>query len=161
MTQLGDPWAPIAPVAPDFIWYGSGGTLFSNLSYSVAGNVYPPTTDVYYSGDHSRYQAPATPLGSVVFFDAVNSIGFSNVVQTIIPPGVTVVFYQWDFGNGLTAIGAVASTTYVVGAPDVSTKLTIIDSLGRSRSVFHNMNLQGTPQSGGSIRVSQGTGRIT
>ena len=167
MTNLTDAWAPTPQVVPDFMWYGTGGSLFQNLVYSVGGLTYPPIADAFYSGDHLRYQAYSTPVGQTVIFDAINSLGLSTgfaspenaVPQTLIPTGITVLSYSWDFGNGQTANGPVVSTVYTSGGPDVVTTLTIVDSLGRSRTCFHNMNLQGTPQEGGTIRVSQGTYR--
>lgn len=167
MTQLSDPWAPTPQVVADYIWYGNGGSLFQNLIYSIGGLTYPPVTDAYYAGDHLRYQAYSTPVGQTVIFDAINSLGLSTgyaspenlVPQTIVPTGVTVLSYSWDFGNGQTASGPVVSTIYETGGPDTTTTLAVLDSLGRSRTVFHNMNLQGTPQEGGSIRIGTGTYR--
>lgn len=167
MTQLSDPWAPIAAVVPDFFWYGAGGSLFQNLAYSVGAVTYPPINDVYYNGDHIRYQSYSTPLNQTVFFDAIDSLGLSSgypapenaVPQTIIPTGVTILSYAWNFGNGQTAVGPVVSTIYVTAGPDVQCSLTVLDSLGRSRTAFHNLNLQGVPQEGGSIRVGQGANR--
>lgn len=164
MTKLTDAWAPTAQVVPDFIWYGNGGSLFQNVVYSVNGQTYPPVADAYYSGDHLRYQSYSTPVGVLVIFDAINSLGLSTgfgapenqLPQTLIPTGVSVLSYTWDFGNGQKANGPVVSTTYSTGAPDAITTLTVLDSLGRSRTCFHQMNLQGTPQEGGTIRVSQG-----
>jgi len=67
--------------------------------------------------------SPVNPkVGDVVRFDA----------RGIVPPdGVTIKDYQWDFGDGSTASGVTASTTY--GAARIYTvRLTIVDSSGRT-----------------------------
>jgi hypothetical protein len=84
-----------------------------------------------------------TPLATLVTFDAVDSesLGLPKVYA---PPGVSIVSYEWDFGNGETGYGSTASTTYTYnqGPPDLQVVLTIIDSLGRQYSTAHYLALE-------------------
>lgn len=67
--------------------------------------------------------SPTDPeVGQTVYVDA----------RGIVPPdGVSIKDYQWDFGNGTTATGVTATTSY--GAANTYTvRLTISDSAGRT-----------------------------
>jgi PKD repeat protein len=67
--------------------------------------------------------SPTNPrVGDTVFFD-----GRSSTVSG----GATITEYTWDFGNGQSATGATASTTYSQ-ARAFAVRLTIRDSLGRT-----------------------------
>ena len=98
MTQLTDPWAPTPQVVADFMWYGFGGSLFTNLAYSIGGITYPPVADVYYSGDHLRYQVTSTPVGTTVIFDAINSLALSTGYGFTGEPGPAGAYPHRYFG---------------------------------------------------------------
>jgi PKD repeat protein len=69
----------------------------------------------------------ATPLsGSAPLLVNVNGAGSSD-------PDGSVVSYAWDFGNGQTATGALASTTFTATGSYV-VRLTVTDNRGASRS---------------------------
>ena len=61
----------------------------------------------------------------------------------ITPSGVTIAQYRWDFGNGQIGYGAKSTTTYTYNLGAINTKatLTVIDSLGRTASCSHSLNL--------------------
>lgn len=57
--------------------------------------------------------------------------------------GATISSYTWDFGNGTTATGATASTTYAT-AGTYTIRLTIVDSAGRTATVTRTVTITAT-----------------
>ncbi|MGD0510818.1 MAG: PKD domain-containing protein, partial [Candidatus Micrarchaeaceae archaeon] len=87
------------------------------------------------------------PLGSVYpgttfTFDA-NDTSNIGLPKCSTPKNVSILEYIWDFGNGQTASGPLASITYNPGLGDfqVSVRLTVTDSLGRVSSAAQIVNL--------------------
>jgi hypothetical protein len=146
-TTPGSPYAFPPSVICNFGWYNSSGAIFGTLSYSVAGNTYPPVNA------QGQYSNPKdidyiTNIGEEVTFNALNSL---NIVTTlngtnypldscIVPPGIQIIDYSWDFGNGQRAHGPVVSTSYTQPTPDGACTLTITDSLGRVTSTTRRLN---------------------
>lgn len=89
-----------------------------------------------------RFYVDQMPLGDLITFDAVDHEGLGLPV-TVAPAGVNVVNYQWNFGNGEIGYGTFASTTYIYNQPPpaIQATLTVTDSLGRTASVAHRLNL--------------------
>lgn len=103
---------------------------------------------------------PATPLNTTIFFDATDSASLGLPKPTV-PAGVTIASYNWDFGNGQTGQGPLASTTfsYPIAIPGFQVSLVIVDSLGRSTSCPRQINLQSVAPGSGGFRESPGTAR--
>lgn len=57
------------------------------------------------------------------------------------PPGIEVLEYFWDFGDGLTGHGPIVTHTYEVPDPTTSISLTILDSFGREFSTSKALSL--------------------
>ena len=57
------------------------------------------------------------------------------------PPGVTILEYFWDFGDGFVGYGPTVTHTYEVADPDTEISLTILDSLGREWSTSKALSL--------------------
>lgn len=57
------------------------------------------------------------------------------------PPGVTILEYLWDFGDGFVGHGPTVTHTYEVADPDTEISLTILDSLGREWSTSKALSL--------------------
>jgi hypothetical protein len=112
--------------------YGFGGCTTSATGTFSSGDVlYDP-----------RDYVDSLPLHSVITFDAVDYYAQGNP-KTVAPPGVTVLAYEWSFGNGQIGNGPIATTTYTYNQPPASVQatLTAVDSLGRRASCAHHLNL--------------------
>jgi hypothetical protein len=153
LTTPSSPWAPPPAVICDFGWYSQSTSLiFGNLLYNVAGNNYPPAGAAY--ADY------ITLLNQPVTFDVFNTPAITGLPQTILPPGVNIVSMTWVLGNGIVSLGPLVTTTYTIAMPDIAATLTIVDSLGRTYSTTHRLNLVSLKLPGGTFgRVTQGTGR--
>jgi PKD domain len=57
------------------------------------------------------------------------------------PPGITILEYFWDFGDGFTGHGPIVTHTYEVPDPTTSISLTVLDSLGREFSTSKALSL--------------------
>lgn len=57
--------------------------------------------------------------------------------------GATIATYTWDFGNGSTATGATASTTYST-AGTYTIRLTVVDSAGRTATTTRTVTITAT-----------------
>ncbi len=57
------------------------------------------------------------------------------------PPGVTILEYFWDFGDGFVGHGPTVTHTYEVADLDTEISLTILDSLGREWSTSKALGL--------------------
>ena len=76
--------------------------------------------------------SPTDPApGDVVRFDGSSSTA---------PAGSTITSYTWDFGNGLTATGVRASTTYS-SANTFTVRLTVRDSAGRTTTTTETLSV--------------------
>ena len=160
MTTINQPWSPTPAVICDFGWYSTlGASLFSYGIYITNGHQYPPyAVTPPYSTD-PRYQIYETPTNVAVTFDAGTSIVIGlGLPYCIVPPGLSIVSYEWDLGNGNFATGPTVSGivySQQTAPPDTHVTLTIVDSLGRRSSATHWLYLQGINQilpSGSEIR---------
>jgi len=61
--------------------------------------------------------------------------------RVIPPPGVSILEYFWDFGDGHTGYGPTVTHTYEVADPDTEISLTVLDSLGREWSTSKTLSL--------------------
>ena len=129
----------------DFGWFDSeAAATFGSLIYDVAGNTYPP------AGAH--FQDYITGVNKSVTFDVydINNLGLPTV---IVPPNIFITAFLWDLGNGQTASGPLATTTYTQPTPDGAVTLTITDSLGRVTSTTHRLNFVDLIGVSGGLRV--------
>lgn len=163
-TKLTDNWATPAACVCDFGWYAQGGQLEPLLAYFVNNQSYPPADWTWSSGGvtySTSYKTYVTALNQTTVFDATDSLSL-GVPKTVVPPGIQVISYNWDFGNGQTGIGPTVQTSYnyVTPPPDTVVTLTIVDSLGRQYATKHPINLTSlTFPHGTENRQVQGSGR--
>lgn len=125
----------VPPVVPNFGWY-----------YGT-----PPTIPL----------GGLVPLNQLLTFDAIDHLGL-GLGTVLVPTGVSINSYIWDFGNGLVATGPYSSTAYTYNQvpPSLKVSLTIIDSLGRETSCARYVAFNISPLVGGrSIRVDKGSAR--
>jgi hypothetical protein len=164
-TTINQPWSPTPAVICDFGWYATAGdTVFTFGDYLVNGQLYPPyPASAPYNTD-TRYQVYETPINVAITFDAGTSVVIGlGLPYSVVPPGVSIVSYNWDLGDGNTATGpTVSGVVYnqTTAAPDTAVTLTVTDSLGRRSSTTHQLYLQDLSQifpSGSQIR--KGTAR--
>lgn len=118
MSTLNAPTTVVPLPKIDFSWTPIG----ANVTYSFAGNNYPPVG--------SRFAATYTPVGQVITFTATT--------DTTVP----IVQYRWDLGDGTVKFGEMIGHTYVVPNPSAAASLEITDALNRKVSVSHVMILQ-------------------
>lgn len=107
-----------------------------------------------------RFYVDSMPLRQQVIFDAIdfNNLGLPKLT---VPPGISIVLYQWNFGNGQTGFGPYASVTYPFSKPvaSIQTSLTVFDNLGRSFSCAKRLNHQSlSPVYVTSLRQIKATG---
>ncbi len=105
----------------DFTWTPNSVAL----SYTINGNTYPPSRQVdnidrssQPGSLDSRYSAYTTPNNTLLTFTA----------SVVMPSGVIVTEYRWDWGDGQVGYGSTATHTYKVAPPETAVKLTITDS---------------------------------
>jgi hypothetical protein len=141
-TELTDAWAPPPAVVCDFGWYATDGSLFQFGTYEVNEVTYPPyPNSAPYTG--IPYKFYITPMNTTVVFDALDSQNL-GIPKITVPTGIQVTSYEWDLGNGQTSEGALATTSYTYSQPppDAAVTLRITDSLHRTYSATHRLNLR-------------------
>ena len=134
MSRLQEPPAPTLPVICDFYFAQIG----PPGSATYDGDTYPyPPLPSDKSSDY-RYAWGTTPIFlAVEFFGTV----YEEHEHVIAPPGVSILEYFWDFGDGHTGYGPVVTHTYQIPDPNTAISLTVIDSLGREFSTSKALSL--------------------
>lgn len=112
MSNLNTIPTGIPPVKPNFSWTASGPLV----SYSVNGDTYTS----------SLQQAL---INYPVPFDATDS-GNNGYPKVIVPHGVFIIEYRWDFGDGTIGYGPQPTHTFISASPDNQVTLTTIDNRG-------------------------------
>ena len=104
------------------------------LVYNAGGNIYPPThqEDNVTRTTDANYQAYITPTNTPVTFTA----------QVIVPAGVFIVEYAWNFGDGTKGYGPSVAHTYTVASGLTSVSLTVTDSFDTRVSMSRVLNLR-------------------
>lgn len=104
------------------------------LSYTVGGNTYPPThqVDNVSRASDDRYVAFTTPVNTLLTF----------VASVILPPGVAVVEYVWNFGDGSIGYGPTVTHTYKTPNSQTSATLNVIANNGTQVSRSKGLNLR-------------------
>ena len=101
---------------------------------------YPPLPSD--KGSDYRYAWGTTPILLAATFHAQAFTVEGKVQPHVIPPpGVTILQYFWDFGDGFTGFGPTVTHTYEVPDPSTSISLTVVDSLGREFSTSKPLSL--------------------
>jgi hypothetical protein len=139
MTSIvNDPNRPALPVTVDF-YFEQAGPLGS-ATYDGDTYPYPPLPSD--KGSDYRYAWGTTPVFLAVEFHA-EPFEVESKVQPHVqpPPGVTILEYRWDFGDGHVGHGPTVTHTYEVADPDTEISLTVLDSLGREWSTSKTLSL--------------------
>lgn len=132
------PPRPVLPVAVDF-YFEQGGPP-GTATYD--GDIYPYPPLPSDKGSDYRYAWGTTPVFLAVEFHAEAFEVESKVQPHVVPPpGVTILEYFWDFGDGHVGHGPTVTHTYEVADPDTEISLTILDSLGREWSTSKALGL--------------------
>jgi hypothetical protein len=134
MSRLQEPPAPPFPVICDFYFAQIG----PPGSATYDGDIYPYSPLPSDKGDDYRYAWGTTPIFLAVEFFGTAHEGHEHVIA---PPGVSVLEYFWDFGDGHTGYGPIVTHTYEVPDPNTAISLTVLDSLGREFSTSKALNL--------------------
>lgn len=138
MSVLQRPPAPALPVICDFFFEQTGppGTA------TYDGDIYPYPPLPSDKGNDFRYAWGTTPvLLAVEFFGTAHTTEGKEKPHVIPPPGISILEYFWDFGDGHTGFGPIVTHTYEVPDPTTSISLTVIDSLGREFSTSKALSL--------------------
>ena len=126
------------PVTVDFYFEQAG----PKGSATYDGDIYPYPPLPSDKGSDYRYAWGTTPVFLAVEFFAVEHVVESKVQPHVVPPpGVTILEYFWDFGDGHTGHGPTVTHTYEVADPDTEISLTVLDSLGREWSTSKALSL--------------------
>jgi hypothetical protein len=136
MSTINEPPIPTLATGCDFYFEQGGPT--GAVTYD--GDTYPYAPLPSDRGDDYRYELGTTPVFLAVVFDAIGQTHPSNP-KVITPPGVSILEYFWDFGDGATGYGPVVTHTYEVADPTTSISLRVLDSLGRSYSASKSLSL--------------------
>lgn len=62
--------------------------------------------------------------------------------DVVMPVGVEVIEYRWDFGDGVGGYGETVAHTYRVPSHQTRCVLTVLDSTARLTTGAHQMNLR-------------------
>lgn len=135
-AQINTPHARPIPVVCNFWWEEAG--PIGAFTYDGDSYPYPPL----YPGD-TRYLLQTTPIHIVITFDAIGQANSANP-QVIPPPGVQILEYFWDFGDGTHDYGPVTKHVYRVADPNLSVTLTVVDSRNMRFSAAKPLNLIST-----------------
>lgn len=119
-TTISTAKPPVALSKVDFTWSPVGAAI----TYSFAGNSYPPAG--------TRFEAFYTPVNQLVTFVAV----------VVPPPGVAIIEYRWDLGDGNVKFGQTIGHTYNVPNQSLTAKLEVTDSYNRKAYVSRALLLQ-------------------
>ncbi|HKW81483.1 MAG TPA: PKD domain-containing protein, partial [Casimicrobiaceae bacterium] len=90
--------------------------------------------------------APATPPYTSILVTAIALDTFSFSSSATVAPGVTVVSYAWNFGDGTTASGATATHRYTASGT-YPVVLTVTDSRGVKGSAIRSVAATVVPPS--------------
>ncbi len=132
------PPRPALPVTVDFYFEQTGPPGIATYD----GDTYPYSPLPSDKGDDYRYAWGTTPVFLAVEFHA-EPVVVEGKKQAHVqpPPGVTILEYFWDFGDGHVGHGPTVTHTYEVADPDTAISLTVLDSLGREWSTSKALSL--------------------
>lgn len=138
MSILQEPPAPPLPVTCDFFFEQTGPPGIATYD----GDTYPYPPLPSDKGSDYRYAWGTTPVFlAVEFFGIAHTVEGKVQPHVVAPPGITILEYFWDFGDGHTGHGPIVTHTYEVPDPTTSISLTVLDSLGRQFSTSKALSL--------------------
>lgn len=112
------------------------------LVFTIEGHTYPykHQADEVSRESDSRYAAFINYINTPIVFDAIDSetLGHPKVVT---PPGVQIVEYLWDLGDGTVGQGPLVTHTYTIAGVETSVVLHVIDTRGFTYSCRKPLNL--------------------
>lgn len=135
---INKPPRPALPVTVDFYFEQTGPPGIATYD----GDTYPYPPLPSDKGDDYRYAWGTTPVFLAVEFHAEPFVVEGKEQAHVQPPpGVTILEYFWDFGDGHVGHGPTVTHTYDVADPDTEISLTVLDSLGREWSTSKALSL--------------------
>jgi hypothetical protein len=138
MTTLQEPPSPPLLVICDFFFEQTGPPGIATYD----GDTYPYLPLPSDKGSDYRYAWGTTPVFlAVEFFGIAHEVESKTQPHVIAPPGISILEYLWDFGDGYTGYGPIVTHTYEVPDPTTAISLTVIDSLGREFSTSKALSL--------------------
>lgn len=137
-TIVNEPPRPVLPVTVDFYFEQTG----PPGSATYDGDIYPYPPLPSDKGSDYRYAWGTTPVFlAVEFFATEHEVESKIQPHVVAPPGVTILDYHWNFGDGHVGHGPIVTHTYEVADPDTEISLTVLDSLGREWSTSKALSL--------------------
>jgi hypothetical protein len=125
------------PVECNF-WWEPG----TPLNFVVGTSKYPYVhqEDEVSRPSDARYKVYTNTINTAITFDAKDSesLGHPKVVS---PPGVEIIEYFWNFGDGVTGRGPVISHTYKIAGSETAVILAVTDSRGKRYTCRKPINL--------------------
>jgi hypothetical protein len=138
MSILQEPPSPPLPVTCDFFFEQTGPPGIATYD----GDTYPYPPLPSDKGSDARYAWGTTPVFlAVEFFGTAHTVESKVQPHVIAPPGISILEYFWDFGDGHTGHGPIVTHTYEVPDPTTAISLTVLDSLGREFSTSKALSL--------------------
>jgi hypothetical protein len=128
MSTINDIPIYTAPVICNFGWTPSTALP----SFVEDGVSYPP------SG--AQYQSVETPTGNAITFYATDSASL-GLPKLTVPPGVTIIQYRWDFGDGVIGYGQTVSHIYQFVIPGLQVNLSVTTNSGQLIARSQQLNL--------------------
>lgn len=92
-----------------------------------------------------RFYDDALAQEQVVYFDAIDSYGM-GLPKCVLPAGVGIISYDWEFNFGSSGSGPVATTIFPTTAIDTRVQLTITDTRGLNFSCSKYVQLVGSAE---------------
>jgi len=129
MFTINSPQSNTPPVIVKFWWEYNG---FENPIPIGEGKTLPYTEPP----PTERYEIPVTDILTPITFTAINQ----SHPHVEVPANVSIINYEWNFGDGMTGRGPVVTHEYKV-ASRASVTLTITDSRGLTFSSSRYLNL--------------------
>ncbi len=115
--------ADLSRVVVDFTWSPQDAPNLGQ--WTVNGNTYPPTRQI----DNIDRSAQVGSLDSrYVANTTTNNSNLTFTATAVLPAGVTIVEYRWDFGDGTIGYGPTIIHNYLAAVPQTQVNLTATDS---------------------------------
>lgn len=134
-------FADLAPLSLDFDWTPKS----IALAFSIGGNSYPPLhqVDAVTRASDSRYASFTTGTNTLLTF----------TTTSVLPPGLAIIEYRWDFGDGVIGYGSSVVHMYIAANSNAQVGLNVLMNNGKRFTRHRALNLRPADRIGVGIGV--------